>query len=44
MKDDDGNIGGNLSLSLPNLSDKHASLLTITIPEKSKFIVRLLEA
>jgi hypothetical protein len=33
MKDGNSNSGGALLSSLPDLSDEHASLLTMTIPE-----------
>ncbi len=44
MKNDDSNSGGASSLYLPDLSDEHTSLLTMTIPKKSKLIPRLFEA
>ncbi len=33
MKDDDSNSGGTLFMSLPNMSDEHASLSMMTVPE-----------
>ena len=32
MEDDDSNSGGTLSLPLSDVSDEHASLLTMTVP------------